>query len=113
MMPELCAIFFVLSGFRSSTILKRKTKTCFLFKTKVRKHESQKARKQERMRMKTIVFASQKGGAGKTTLAAHLAVAAVKAGDGPCVLIDTDPQASLTDWWNGREDETPAFAPSR
>jgi len=61
--------------------------------------------------MKTIVFASQKGGAGKTTLAAHLAVAAVKAGDGPCVLIDTDPQASLTDWWNGREDETPAFAP--
>ncbi len=63
--------------------------------------------------MKTIVFASQKGGAGKTTLAAHLAVAAVKAGDGPCVLIDTDPQASLTDWWNGREDETPAFAPSR
>lgn len=62
--------------------------------------------------MKTIVFASQKGGAGKTTLAAHLAVAAEKAGDGPCVLIDTDPQASLAAWWNGREDETPAFAPS-
>ncbi len=35
--------------------------------------------------MKTIVFASQKGGAGKTTLTAHLAVAAEKAGDGPCV----------------------------
>ena len=62
--------------------------------------------------MKTIVFASQKGGAGKTTLAAHLAVAAEKAGDGPCVLIDTDPQASLAAWWNGREDETPAFAPA-
>ncbi len=61
--------------------------------------------------MKTIVFASQKGGAGKTTLAAHLAVAAEKAGDGPCVLIDTDPQASLSDWWNGRADEAPAFAP--
>lgn len=61
--------------------------------------------------MKTIVFASQKGGAGKTTLTAHLAVAAEKAGDGPCVLIDTDPQASLTDWWNGREDDAPAFAP--
>ena len=61
--------------------------------------------------MKTIVFASQKGGAGKTTLAAHLAVAAEKAGDGPCVMIDTDPQASLAAWWNGREDETPKFAP--
>lgn len=62
--------------------------------------------------MKTIVLASQKGGAGKTTLAAHLAVMAEKAGDGPCVLIDTDPQASLAAWWNGREAETPAFAPT-
>ncbi len=62
--------------------------------------------------MKTIVLASQKGGAGKTTLAAHLAVAAEKAGDGPCVLIDTDPQASLAMWWNSRENETPAFAPA-
>jgi len=56
--------------------------------------------------MKTIVFASQKGGSGKTTLAAHLAVAAEMAGDGPCVVIDTDPQASLADWWNVRESET-------
>jgi len=62
--------------------------------------------------LKTIVFASQKGGVGKTTLAAHLAVAAEKADDGPCVLIDTDPQASLASWWNSREDETPAFAPA-
>jgi chromosome partitioning protein len=62
--------------------------------------------------MKTIVLASQKGGAGKTTLAAHLAVAAEMAGDGPCVLIDTDPQESLAAWWNCREDETPAFAHS-
>jgi chromosome partitioning protein len=60
--------------------------------------------------MKTIVLASQKGGVGKTTLAAHLAVAAELAGDGPCVLLDTDPQASLATWWNGREAETPAFA---
>jgi len=60
--------------------------------------------------MKTIVLASQKGGVGKTTLAAHLAVAAEQAGDGPCVLIDTDPQASLAAWWNGRQAETPAFA---
>jgi len=62
--------------------------------------------------MKTIVLASQKGGAGKTTLAAHLAVAAEKAGDGPCVLLDTDPQASLATWWNEREDENPSFAPT-
>lgn len=62
--------------------------------------------------MKTVVLASQKGGAGKTTLTAHLAVAAEKAGDGPCVLIDTDPQESLAAWWNCRKDETPAFAPS-
>lgn len=61
--------------------------------------------------MKVIVFASQKGGVGKTTLAAHLAVAAEKAGDGPCVLLDTDPQASLAAWWNGRADQKPAFAP--
>ena len=61
--------------------------------------------------MKTIVLASQKGGAGKTTLAAHLAVAAERGGDGPCVLIDTDPQASLAAWWNGRTAATPAFAP--
>lgn len=62
--------------------------------------------------MKTIVLASQKGGSGKTTLAAHLAVMAERAGDGSCVLIDTDPQASLAAWWNCRENETPAYAPT-
>ncbi|MCL4825249.1 MAG: ParA family protein, partial [Anaerolineales bacterium] len=49
--------------------------------------------------MKTLVLASQKGGAGKTTLAAHIAVAAELAGAGPVVLIDTDPQGSLSAWW--------------
>ena len=62
--------------------------------------------------MKTIVLASQKGGAGKTTIAAHLAVAAELAGVSPCVMIDTDPQESLVAWWNCRQSETPAFAPS-
>lgn len=62
--------------------------------------------------MKTIVLASQKGGAGKTTLAAHLAVAAEAAGDGPAVLIDTDPQGSLSAWWNAREANTPTLAPT-
>lgn len=63
--------------------------------------------------MKTVVLASQKGGAGKTTLAAHLAVAIEAAGDGPAVLIDTDPQGSLSAWWNTREANTPALAPAR
>ncbi|NTU98746.1 ParA family protein [Candidatus Falkowbacteria bacterium] len=62
--------------------------------------------------MKTIVLASQKGGAGKTTIAAHLAVAAELGGDSPCVMIDTDPQESLVAWWNSRKAESPAYAPS-
>lgn len=61
-------------------------------------------------RMHVLVLASQKGGAGKTTLAAHLAVRAEAAGDGPAVLIDTDPQGSLSAWWNVREAQTPALA---
>jgi len=62
--------------------------------------------------MKVIVIASQKGGAGKTTLAAHLAVTADQEGAGPSVLIDTDPQGSLSSWWNSRESDTPALASS-
>ncbi len=62
--------------------------------------------------MKTLVIASQKGGAGKSTIAAHLAVAAELAGAGPVVLIDTDPQGSLSAWWNSRAAETPALAPT-
>src|SRR3546814_20402761 len=39
-----------------------------------------------------------------------LAVQARRAGAGPVVLIDIDPQGSLADWWNEREAEYPAFA---
>ena len=60
--------------------------------------------------MLVIAVASQKGGAGKTTLAAHLAVRAGIAGQGPVVLIDTDPQGSLAEWWHARQDDTPALA---
>jgi chromosome partitioning protein len=42
--------------------------------------------------MKTIVITSQKGGSGKTTLAAHLVVEAERADDAPAWLIDTDEQ---------------------
>ena len=60
--------------------------------------------------MHVLAFASQKGGSGKTTLAGHVAVQAERAGAGPVALIDTDPQASLADWWNERAAETPLFA---
>jgi chromosome partitioning protein len=57
--------------------------------------------------MKTILINSQKGGSGKTTLCAHLAVQAERAGDGPVYLIDTDPQGSLSTWHEKREAEAP------
>jgi len=57
--------------------------------------------------MKTIVINSQKGGSGKTTLCAHLAVQAERAGDGPAYLIDTDPQGSLSTWHELRQAEVP------
>jgi chromosome partitioning protein len=57
--------------------------------------------------MKTIAILSQKGGAGKTTLALHLAVAAVQAGR-TAVIMYLDPQASATSWKDSRASETPA-----
>jgi len=57
--------------------------------------------------MKTIVINSQKGGSGKTTICAHLAVEAERAGDGPVFLIDTDPQVTLSTWHEHREAEVP------
>ncbi len=57
--------------------------------------------------MKTIVITSQKGGSGKTTLAAHLAVEAERAGDAPAWLIDTDEQGTLSQWHDRREHDTP------
>ena len=59
--------------------------------------------------MRVIAIASQKGGSGKTTLAGHLAVQAERSGAGSVALIDTDPQGSLADWWNEREQPTPVF----
>jgi len=47
--------------------------------------------------MNVIVFASRKGGSGKSTLAAHIAAHVNKATK-PCLLIDADPQGSLTLW---------------
>ena len=60
--------------------------------------------------MRILAFASQKGGSGKTTLAGHMAVQAERSGAGPVAIIDTDPQGSLSDWWNARQSDTPVFA---
>lgn len=57
--------------------------------------------------MKVVSVISQKGGAGKTTLAVHLAVAAEAAGQ-TAVLVDLDPQASASEWKDARTADTPA-----
>jgi chromosome partitioning protein len=53
--------------------------------------------------VQVITVAQQKGGAGKTTLAVHLAVAWSQRGK-RVALIDTDPQGSLTHWYRLREE---------
>lgn len=50
---------------------------------------------------RVFTIAQQKGGAGKTTLAAHLAVAWAKSGHKVAV-VDIDPQLSLTMWFQLR-----------
>src|SRR5690606_34037651 len=49
-----------------------------------------------------ITIAQQKGGAGKTTMAAHLAVALAQKGNRVGIL-DIDPQGSLSHWHGIRE----------
>ena len=61
--------------------------------------------------MKVIALISQKGGAGKSTLAVSLAVAAEHDGRSVAV-VDLDPQASATNWSERREAETPVVASS-
>jgi chromosome partitioning protein len=55
--------------------------------------------------VRTIAVVSQKGGAGKTTLAVNLAAEAAKS----CVslLLDTDPQASASRWSEWRSGKDP------
>jgi chromosome partitioning protein len=65
--------------------------------------------------MKTVAIISQKGGAGKTTVAIHLAIAAERRGVRTAVF-DLDPQASATSWADRRQNPIPAVVsaqPSR
>src|ERR1035441_156594 len=56
--------------------------------------------------MNILALAARKGGSGKTTLAAHLAVEAERGAAGPVTLMDLEPQQSLDAWWKDLETET-------
>jgi chromosome partitioning protein len=56
--------------------------------------------------MPTIAIVSQKGGSGKTTLAVNLAAAAEASGQ-VALIIDTDPQATASQWGSWRSDRAP------
>lgn len=60
--------------------------------------------------MRVLVVASRKGGAGKTTIALHLAVEAERAGYGPVGVVDTDAMQGLSGWWDVRQTRTPILA---
>jgi chromosome partitioning protein len=57
--------------------------------------------------MNVIVFASRKGGSGKSMLTAHVGALASKRAS--CLLIDADPQGSLTLWHRLRGSGEPAL----
>lgn len=62
--------------------------------------------------MKTLAIVSRKGGAGKTTIALHLAVAAEAYGIVTAVF-DLDPQASAAIWADHRGEQSPAVVPAQ
>lgn len=59
---------------------------------------------------KVLTLAARKGGSGKSTIAASLAVAAAQDGEG-VALVDLDPQRSLADWHNRRDPSDIARSP--
>lgn len=55
---------------------------------------------------KILTIANRKGGAGKSTCAAHIALEAVR-NNLKTILIDLDPQKTLELWWKKRDEENP------
>ena len=55
--------------------------------------------------MKIVAIISQKGGAGKTTLAVHLATAA--AAGHSAAIVDLDPQGTAASWGDRRQADIP------
>ena len=62
--------------------------------------------------MYTVAVISQKGGAGKTTLALNLAVASEYAAH-PALVVDLDPQGSASAWSASRGADTPVVTPAQ
>lgn len=56
--------------------------------------------------MQIWTLSTQKGGAGKTTLATNLAVVASQLGK-KVLIMDTDPQESAVKWWQRRDEDKP------
>ena len=61
--------------------------------------------------MKTLVIYNRKGGVSKSTCSAHIGLEAAKNGL-KVIYIDMDPQKSLENWWNLREQENPHLTDS-
>ena len=59
--------------------------------------------------MRTIAVCNAKGGAGKTTLVIHLAVASVQQGHDVAV-VDLDPQLTAVNWSQRRSSRDPVVA---
>lgn len=59
--------------------------------------------------MRIIILTTQKGGTGKSTLTANLAVAATQAGE-KVLALDADDQATLAEWAKLRQGDTPSVA---
>jgi len=59
--------------------------------------------------MRIIVLTTQKGGTGKSTLAANMAVAATQAGE-KVLALDLDQQGTLSEWAKLRQTDAPAVA---